>query len=209
MPGWDLFLPFLIATMAFAYFPGPALLYTAAQTMTRGRRAGFMAMLGIHIGCYGHIIAAMLGLSAIFRYVPEAYTALKIIGALYLVWLGIQMIRQKDQPKSPDMIDRKGPKRALFESILVELLNPKVAIFFLAFLPQFVDPTASLPLSVQFLVLGMIVNLAFSSADLAAVLLTDRLVTLVRRSQHGLGIARWIGGSVLIVLGCRLALSRQ
>ena len=85
MPGLDLLLAFAAATAVFAYFPGPALLYTAAQTLARGRRAGLMAALGIHLGCYAHVFAAAFGLSAVFRHVPELYAALKIVGALYLV----------------------------------------------------------------------------------------------------------------------------
>ena len=94
MPGLDILLAFAAATSVFAYFPGPALLYTAAQTLARGRRAGLMAALGIHLGCYAHVFAAAFGLSAVFRHVPELYMALKIVGALYLVVLGIGMSAQ-------------------------------------------------------------------------------------------------------------------
>lgn len=209
MPGLDLLIPFAIATALFAYFPGPALLYTAAQTLVRGRKAGFMAALGIHLGCYLHVFAAALGLSAILHYVPMLYTALKLIGAAYLIWLGIGMWRQQAATGDTPKFAAKTRKRALLESMLVEILNPKVALFFLAFLPQFVDPNAGLPVALQFLILGVIVNLTFSSADIITVLLADKVVSYVRRSGHGMHIAQRIGGGLLVALGVRLALSRQ
>ena len=208
MPGLDLLIPFAMATAVFAYFPGPALLYTAAQTLARGRRAGFMAALGIHLGCYLHVFAAALGLSAVLEYVPQLYLTLKVIGAIYLVWLGITMWRQEATASGAALLPDKTTRRALLESMIVEILNPKVAIFFLAFLPQFVDPAASLPVAWQFLLLGTIVNAAFSSADIVTVLLADRIVVYLRRSGHGLGIAKRLGGGALIGLGVHLALAR-
>ena len=100
-------------------------------------------------------------------------------------------------------------RRAFAESITVELLNPKVAVFYIAFLPQFVDPTATLPVALQFLILGVIVNAAFSSADIVTILLTDRVLKGVRRSGLGERIARFVGGSLLIGLGARMALARD
>src|SRR5882724_10989286 len=95
MPSLDVLLAFAAATLVFAVYPGPALLYTAAQTLARGRRSGFLAVLGIHCGCYVHVIAAAFGLSAIFKHVPELYLALKLAGAAYLVFIGIGMIRAR------------------------------------------------------------------------------------------------------------------
>src|SRR6476660_4874777 len=140
MPSFDILLAFAAATLAFAAFPGPAMLYTAAQTLARGRKSGFLAALGVHCGCYVHVIAATLGLSAIFRHVPELYLALKLVGAAYLVWLGIGMLRNRGDGGEPQPAAWKSPGRAFVESMLVEILNPKAAIFFVAFLPQFVDP---------------------------------------------------------------------
>ena len=208
MPSLDLLLPFFLATVLFAYFPGPALLYTAAQTLARGRRAGLMAALGIHLGCYVHVLAATLGLSAIFLHVPLAYLILKIVGAAYLIWLGVHMMRRPVDTSLPTLT-KKSPRRAFVESFLVELLNPKVAVFFIAFLPQFVDPSASWPLWLQLLVLGTFVNLVCSSADIVTVYMTERVVRTVRASGAGERIARAVGGSALIGLGAHLALSRS
>jgi len=203
----EVLIAFAIATALFAYFPGPALLYTAAQTLARGRRAGLMAALGIHVGCYAHVIAATLGLSAVFRYVPEAYTALKIAGAAYLVWLGIQMLRGGGTSETPQ-IKPKSARRAFVESIVVELLNPKVAIFFIAFLPQFVDPAGSLPIWLQSLILGVIINFAFSSADVVTAFTASAVVGRLKKSGKMERAARWIGGGLLIGLGVKLGFDK-
>ncbi len=205
MPGADLLIPFALATLLFAYMPGPALLYTAAQTMARGRGAGLRAAFGIHMGCYVHVFAAVLGLSAVFRYVPEAYLGVKILGALYLVWLGISMIRGGRKPLEGSDVPARSGRRAFIESFVVELLNPKVALFFIAFLPQFVDPAAALPIWLQSLILGVVVNLTFSSADVVTVFLTSAIVRRLKRSGRALVVARWFGGSILIALGAKLA----
>ncbi|MCR9257614.1 MAG: LysE family translocator [Alphaproteobacteria bacterium] len=210
MPSTDYLIPFALATLLFAYMPGPALLYTVAQTLASGKRGGFMAAFGIHIGCYLHVIAATLGLSAFFIHVPEAYVVVKTLGAMYLIWLGFNVIRAKgaDLDALPHL-RKKSRARAFGESMLVEILNPKVALFFIAFLPQFVDPAAGLPIWAQFLILGTIVNFAFSSADVVAVLSTSLILKKLKESVGMQRITRWIGGSILMGLGVKLALTER
>ncbi|MBM3546675.1 MAG: LysE family translocator [Alphaproteobacteria bacterium] len=209
MPSLDLLLSFALATLVFAIIPGPAILYTAAQTLARGRRGGLLASLGIHIGGFVHVIAAAAGLSAVLELVPDLYAAVKLVGAAYLVWLGWTLVRQRFDPAAlPEVRDRDA-RRAFLESILVEALNPKAAMFYLAFLPQFVDAGAVWPVWVQFLVLGWVVNLTFSIADLVTVALTDRLLTSLRHSQTGARLLRVTGGATLMGLGLHLATSRQ
>lgn len=205
MASWETLLAFASLTLLVAYFPGPALLYTAAQTITHGRRAGFMAMLGIHLGCYLHVFAAAFGLSAVFKHVPELYMAVKFAGALYLVWLGIGMIRSRLSSTEVTVAPAKTVRRALIDSFIVEVLNPKVALFFIALLPQFVDPAGSLPVWAQLLILGTIVNFAFSSADLVTVLGASVVMRHMKRSKAGFGLGRWLGGSMMIGLGVKLA----
>ncbi len=211
MASWDILTAYFLAALLFAYMPGPALIYTAAQTMARGRRAGLMATLGLHLGGYVHIIAATLGLSALFELVPTLYTALKLVGAFYLIWLGISVIRQKmTAPQAtPATPSPKTARRAFVQSIIVEVLNPKTVLFYVAFLPQFVDPSGAFPIWVQFLVLGTILNAMFGSADLVAVFLTDRVLSGFRRSSWKERLTRYFGGSILIALGARLALLRD
>jgi threonine/homoserine/homoserine lactone efflux protein len=210
MPSTELWLTFLAATAVFAYMPGPAMLYTAARTVSAGRSAGLMACLGIHLGGYAHVIAAAAGLSVLFHAIPVLYTVVKLAGAAYLVWLGVRLLRQADQPVvGLRRIEAKSPRRALLESVAVEVLNPKTALFFLAFLPQFTDPSALLPISAQLLLFGTIVNVVFSSADLVCVVLAGTVVERLRRSRRAQRVARGAGATILIGLGVNLALQRQ
>jgi threonine/homoserine/homoserine lactone efflux protein len=209
MPSLELLLSFAITTAIFAYTPGPAMLFVMAQTLARGRRGGLMAAFGVHIGGYGHVFAASFGLSAIFLHVPLAYMAVKFAGAAYLVWLGIDLIRKRNQPLDIPKVASRGGRSAFLQSVSVEILNPKAAIFFIAFLPQFVDPSAGAPLWLQLLVLGTIVNIAFSSADLVSVLLTSKILSHINLTQAGTRIARTIGGTILMGLGVRLAFDRN
>lgn len=210
MPSTEILIAFFLATGIFAYMPGPAMLYAAAQTMARGKRAGWFAALGIHIGGYVHVLAAAFGLAVLFQAVPILYTGLKFGGAAYLIWLGFKMFRAR-APMSTGAIEvsAKSPKRAFWESVTVEVLNPKTAIFFLAFLPQFVDPNAGLAIWMQLLILGTIVNIMFSSADILCVILAGRVAGVLRQSGSAGRIMQRLGGSVLVALGLNIALNRQ
>lgn len=210
MPSNEILVTFLIATMLFAYMPGPAMLYTTAQTVARGRRAGFMAALGIHAGGYVHVIAAAAGLSALLHAVPTLYLAVKFAGAIYLIWLGVIMFRQAgNQQLGQPSVLLKSPKRAFAESVTVELLNPKTALFFLAFLPQFVDPSAGLAVWVQLLILGTFVNIAFSSADIACVMFSSALVDRLKRSSFAQKALQRFGGIILVGLGINMVLHQE
>ncbi len=209
MPSSELLIAFLITTAIFAYIPGPAMLYAAAQTIARGRRAGLMASLGIHLGCYVHVIAAAAGLSMLFHAVPMLYMLVKLAGAAYLVWLGISLFRARVEDVALPGIEAKSGRRAFLESISVEVLNPKTAIFFMAFLPQFIDASAAFPIWVLFLILGTIVNLMFSSADIVCVFLAGAIVTRLRRSNHARRLMQRAGGALLVGLGTHLALQRS
>jgi threonine/homoserine/homoserine lactone efflux protein len=208
MPGPDLLLAFALATLTIGFLPGPAILYTAAQTLAGGRRRGLMAALGLHIGGYGHVLAATFGLSVLFAHVPALYLALKLVGAAYLVWLGFGLLRRKLTGGGLPAVAKRSARRAFIESVSVELLNPKTAIFYVAFLPQFVDPHAAWPVAVQFLVFGVATNLTFSAADLLTIAFTGAILARLERSAPAQRIARILGGSLLIGLGARLALDR-
>lgn len=210
MPSIEILITFFVATFVFAYMPGPAMLYAAAQTIARGRRSGWMAALGIHIGGYAHVVAAAAGLALLFEIVPPLYIALKLIGAAYLIWLGLRLFLAKETAAtSSPQAEAKSPRRAFWESITVEVLNPKTAIFYVAFLPQFTDAAAGFPVWLQLLVLGTLVNVLFSTADVLCVLLADRVTKLLRASRSANRLARRIGGGMLMALGINVALSRQ
>jgi threonine/homoserine/homoserine lactone efflux protein len=210
MPSSELLIAFILTTAVFAYIPGPAMIYAAAQTLARGRRGGLMATLGIHLGCYVHVIAAAAGLSLLFHAVPPLYSAVKLIGAGYLIWLGISLLRTRaaGNPALP-ATGRKSARRAFLESITVEVLNPKTAIFFMAFLPQFIDASAAFPIWLQFLILGAIVNLVFSSADLVCVFLAGAIIGRLKRSGGAQRMMQRAGGALLIGLGAHLALQKS
>jgi threonine/homoserine/homoserine lactone efflux protein len=163
----ETWIPFALATLAFAFMPGPAILYMSAQTLAYGHRAGLMAALGIHLGCYVHIAAASVGLVALLHHAPALYSLVRVAGALYMLWLGGRMIFPAGAEKETEAPTRH--RRVLRDSIVVEVLSPKTALFFLSFLPQFVDPQAAMPNWLQFLLLGVIVNGVFSLGDLASV----------------------------------------
>nr|WP_313372355.1 LysE family translocator [Brucella intermedia] len=207
MPHLETFITFLVTTAIFAYIPGPAMIYAAAQTLARGRYAGLMAALGIHLGGYFHVLVAAAGLSVLFHLVPGLYAAVKFLGAAYLVWLGVSLFRinRRSDERLPT-IGRKTARRAFFESIVVEVLNPKTAIFFVSFLPQFIDVSALFPVWLQFLILGTIVNLLFSSADVLCVALASTLAQRMHQSGPVQLISRRAGGILLVGLGTRLAL---
>jgi threonine/homoserine/homoserine lactone efflux protein len=209
MAATESLLAFLLATLVFAYMPGPAVLYVAAQTMSRGRKAGFMAVLGIHLADHVHVLAAAFGLSAIFRHVPELYLAMKLLGAAYLIWIGIGFFRGVAPVPSAGAIAPRSPMRALVDSLAVELLNPKTTIFFVSFLPQFVDPSASLPLWAQFLILGGVVNLFFTSSSILTVLTASYMQAKVAANGVAQRLIRAVGGTILIGLGARIALDRN
>lgn len=210
MPSTELLVAFFATTAIFAYIPGPAMLYAAAQTMARGRWSGLMAALGIHLGGYVHVFAAAVGLSVLFHAVPVLYMAVKLVGALYLIWLGVSLFRAKAQGDVVlPGIQPKSARRAFFESVAVEVLNPKTAIFFMAFLPQFIDASAAFPVWLQFVVLGTIVNLMFSSADIVCVVLAGAVIARLRQSSRAQRLMRRAGGAVLVGLGVDVALQKS
>jgi len=197
---------FLVAALALNLTPGPDMLYVLANGIGRGGRGGALAALGISAGCIVHAVAAVAGLTALAATVPAALTAIKLVGAAYLIWLGI------DAWRHPPVLDAGAAARPagdgfrIFrQGFVTNALNPKVALFFLAFLPQFVSangwaaPLQILALGALFIVQGTVVLLAVA---LAAGALRR---TLVRRPR----IAGWIGrisGSLMIGLGVRLAI---
>lgn len=210
MPSFEILLAFLAAAAIFAYLPGPAMLYAAAQTMARGRKAGWLAALGIHLGGYFHVAAASLGLAFLFEAVPVLYVSLKFAGAVFLIWLGARLFLAGGKITTPlPKAERRTSMRAFWESVTVEVLNPKTAIFYVAFLPQFTDPAASFPIWVQLFVLGTVVNLMFSSADIVAVVLADKISAAFKRSTVATKVVRRIGGSILMALGLNIAFHRQ
>jgi threonine/homoserine/homoserine lactone efflux protein len=210
MPPLELLLPFFVASAVFACIPGPGMFYTAAQTIAHGRRVGWLSAIGFHLGGFVHIMAAAFGMAILLKTVPVLYVIVKLLGATYLIWLGVKYFRGLGNAVLTDFAVRHKPTcKALRDSIVVEVLNPKTALFYLAFLPPFTDISASLPVWAQVIVLGAIVNVMFSITDALCIELSDAMTKRLVVS-HGAGrFAQRIGGSILIALGVNLAMSRQ
>jgi threonine/homoserine/homoserine lactone efflux protein len=210
MPTIELLLTFFATTALFAVMPGPAVIYTVARTIAAGRKAGLLAVAGLHLGCYVHVFAAAAGLSVLFHSVPSIYLTLKLAGAAYLIWLGIGLIRTRARTGEIELPEITLPTGNAFgQSILVEILNPKTAVFFVAFLPQFVDSTAVFPVWLQFVLLGTIVNIIFSISDLVYMSFAGIFVERLRQSGRMQRLAQRIGGTFLVGLGLHVALQRN
>ncbi|MFG6178143.1 LysE family translocator [Halomonas sp. THAF12] len=198
---------FLSAAVLLNLAPGPDMAFILGQTARHGRRGGVAAMLGVWSGAGGHVIMAALGLSAILATSALAFSLVKWIGAAYLVWLGIQALRGAGDGEStatPAAILRPG---AIYrQGVLVSLLNPKVAIFFLAFLPQFVVDGAG-PASLQLALHGALIIAVAALIEPPLVLLGARLAGALRGQRRlGAWLERGLG-ALFIGLGMRLALS--
>ncbi len=198
---------FLFAALMIAVVPGPGIFYVAARTLSGGRRTGLASTLGTGLGGLVHVIAGAVGVSAIILASAELFAALKLIGAFYLVWLGVRTFREASR-RTPDPIAPPTRDRAFRDGVFVEALNPKTAAFFLAFIPQFIDPAAGHP-ALQFIALGLISVTLNTSADIVVVMMAStasaglaRRPRLLQRMRQGSGI--FIAG-----LGLSLALARR
>ena len=197
---------FVAAALVIALTPGPGIFYVAARTLAGGRREGFASSFGLGLGGLVHVAAGAAGLSALLMASAEAFAAVKLAGAAYLIWLGIKAIREA-RVEMPRNVVVTGATRAFREGVVVESLNPKTAAFFLAFIPQFVDPQSEVAL--QFASLGLISVILNTLADIVVVAVAARArdslshrPTLIRRMREASGV-------VMCGLGASLALARR
>lgn len=199
---------FMTATLALNLAPGPDMLYVSTRSLAQGRRAGVISALGIAAGALVHTLAIASGLAALLRAVPIAYEVVKLIGAAYLIWLGVQAIRAKSGPLQATMLPRAGEWAIFRQGMITNLLNPKVALFFLAFLPQFTSPQhGSVPL--QIFVLGCLFNLSGTLVNIAVAIVAGSARQWFAANARSERIFRWLTGSVFIGLGLRLALGER
>ena len=196
-----------MAAAVLALTPGPGMAYVVARTVAGGRQEGLASCLGTGLGGMLHVLAAALGLSVLLAQSALAFSIIKYVGAAYLVYLGVRMLMQKTPAGDAAQISAQGARRAFAEGILVEALNVKTALFFLAFLPQFTTPAE--PLLLQLVLLGSICVALNTLVDVMAVLGAQRLL------KSGLGrtararLMTRASGLTMIVLGAWLALSRR
>jgi threonine/homoserine/homoserine lactone efflux protein len=198
---------FLFAALMIAVVPGPGIFYVAARTLSGGRRAGFASTIGTGLGGLVHVMAGAVGVSAIILASAELFAALKLIGAFYLVWLGFRTFRDAGR-LTPDQVATPTPEQAFRDGVLVEALNPKTAAFFLAFIPQFIDPTAGHP-ALHFIALGVISVTLNTSADIVVVLMASTASGGLARRPRLLQRLRQGSGLVIAGLGLSLALARR
>jgi threonine/homoserine/homoserine lactone efflux protein len=191
---------FAAASLALAVVPGPAVLYIVAQSVDQGRLAGLFSAGGIAVGGLVHVVAATIGLSSLLASSATAFTIVKYAGAAYLILLGIRRLLTREELED-EMVRSPQTRRRLFvNGVVVNVLNPKTALFFLAFLPQFVDPDTGAAW-LQILALGLLfVAIALCSDSLWA-LAAGTLGSWLRRSSWYLGVKRWLTGTVFIGLG--------
>jgi threonine/homoserine/homoserine lactone efflux protein len=176
------FLLFLLAALIIAAIPGPGIFYVAARTLSGGRSAGTASTFGLALGGLVHVVAGALGVSAIILASAQLFTALKLVGALYLIWLGIKAFR--DAGAAPaEQIEPAGAKRAFRDGVIVEALNPKTAAFFLAFIPQFIEPAVG-HVALQFIALGLISVTLNTLADVIVVMLASTTRAHLARRPH-------------------------
>jgi threonine/homoserine/homoserine lactone efflux protein len=202
-----MFLAFLVAAVVLAVTPGPGIAYVVARTAAGGRSEGLASCFGTGLGGLLHVLAAALGLSLLLAQSAIAFNTVKYVGAAYLIYLGIRMLRRKDLAMVVQPVAAQGARRALLDGIAVEALNVKTALFFLAFLPQFVSPAQ--PLVPQLVLLGSICVALNTLVDVVAVFAADRLLrsAAARAARERLMIR--LSGATMVGLGAYLALARR
>ena len=199
------FLIFLGAAVLLAIAPGPGLLYVLARSLAGGRREGLLSSLGTFFGGLVHVIAAAAGISIVLAKSPAAFAAVKYLGAAYLCFIGIRMVldARKDEPIS--LATLPGRRSPLWQGVMTEVLNPKTALFFLSFIPQFVNRDAG-HIFLQFILLGTISVTLNTSADVIVTMLAGPLGHRIRESARFRRRQRTVTGAVMIGLGAYLAL---
>ena len=200
-------LPFLVAALILAITPGPGMAYVVARTAAGGKKEGLASSLGTGIGGMVHVLAAALGFSMVVAQSAMAFNLVKYLGAAYLIYLGIRQLLRKEHAMSLGPIAAQGMRRALFEGILVEALNVKTALFFLAFLPQFVSPAQ--PLVPQLVLLGGFCVALNTLADVLAVLAAHRLLRSDAVRDARARMLTRASGVTMLGLGTYLALARR
>lgn len=197
MPDISTLAVFAAATLALLLVPGPAVTYIITRSVAQGRTAGLVSVLGIHAGSVVHVVAAALGITALLAASATAFTIVKYLGAAYLIYLGVRKLLER-APLETGEVRIASHRRLFTEGFVVNVLNPKTAVFFLAFLPQFADPARG-PVAPQIILLGVVWILLGMASDGGYALLAAALSGRIRRSRRA--ARRLDVGSGLIYLG--------
>lgn len=204
-------LAFTATGLALCLLPGPDMLFIATRSVAQGKRAGFASLFGITAGVYAWAIATALGVSELLVAAPSAFTLIKIVGAVYLLFLAVQTVRQRAREpgtEAPGMIPSLGAARLFRQAMMTNLLNPKVAVFFLALFPQFVDPVLGSPFW-QILLLATLLNAI-------NILVMTIVIMAANRTRLWLGgkpafdrVQRWLTATVFAGLAARLLIQER
>jgi threonine/homoserine/homoserine lactone efflux protein len=204
MPAGSTLVLFVGASLALLAVPGPAVIYVVTRSIDQGRRAGIVSMLGVETGTFAYALAAAVGLTGLIAASEIGFTVVRYVGGAYLIYLGVRKWRERDEPQERVASARS---RLYLRGLLVQLLNPKIAIFFLAFLPQFVDSSRG-PVAAQILVLGTLFTLLAILSDGAYVLLAGVMGRWLRTGRRARRRLARVSGGVFIGLGVTAALNR-
>jgi threonine/homoserine/homoserine lactone efflux protein len=197
---------FLLAALILLLTPGPAVLYIVARSLDQGRLAGFVSVLSIEVGNFVHVLAATLGLSAILVSSALAFSIVKYLGGAYLIYLGVRRLLAREAVHQPTTFQRQSLKRIFRQGVLVAILNPKTALFFFAFLPQFVDSSKS-SFTLQLLTLGCLFVFMAIVTDSLYALLAGTVGQWLKGTRSFLRVERYLVGTVYIGLGIMAALA--
>src|SRR5260221_3389893 len=210
MPSNHSIILFMVSALVLNLSPGPSILYILSRSIGQGREAGLVSVLGLGTATLIHAMAAAFGLSTLFVYSPVAFAVVKYLGAAYLIYLGVSVFLSRGTFHAAAAANATPPSLGAVyrQGVVTDLLNPKVALFFISFLPQFVDPSASSP-ALQILFFGLLFHVTGVPVNLVVALAGGRLAILLTRRPHWTRIQRWISGTVLVGLALRLGLSEQ
>lgn len=197
----------MTATLALNLAPGPDMLYVIARSVGQGQRAGVISALGIGAGCLAHTLAAAFGLSALLMSSAVAYDLVRYAGAIYLIYLGVRALLDKTRTEEQSEVKPDSLASIFYQGVVTNVLNPKVALFFLAFLPQFANRGG--PLAWQIFVLGLLFNISGTSVNIMVALLGGRIGKAFERRPAIAQAQRRLTGVVFIALGLRLAFSKR
>jgi threonine/homoserine/homoserine lactone efflux protein len=207
LPAWPLLSAFLVASLILAVTPGPGVFYIVTRSLAQGRRSGLASVAGVALGNLGNAIGASLGLAAVFAVSSVAFTVVKYAGALYLVYLGIQAMRAPRSNRDIPVAE-PGPLRQVFrDGFIVALLNPKTALFFTAFLPQFMRTDAG-PI-VQSIVLGSLFVAIAAVTDTAYAVAAGTVAPALGRARGIRALGRYLTGGAFIGLALFTAFAEK
>ncbi len=204
MPDANSLLLFMAATIALNVTPGPDMLYVIARSVGQGRAAGIASALGITAGCFVHIFAVTFGLASLMMAVPTAYEIVKFAGAAYLIYLGVRTLTSRQSKKAETPIKEASLRTIFLQGVVTNVLNPKVALFFLAFLPQFVNRDSSV--AAQIIFLGVLFNTSGTIVYVIVALVASYAGVQFKNRIGNSSMFRWLTGGIFIGLGVRLAL---